>query len=241
MVMKRKTPPTAATNQPATAIGYIRVSTQEQAMEGVSLAAQREKITAYCQLHGLELTHIHADEGLSAKRADNRPGLQDAITQACETGGVLVVYALSRLARSTRDAIDIADKLAKHDAHLVSITERIDTTTGMGRFFFTTMAALAQLERDQISERTAMAMAHKKAKGQRTGGNVPYGYRLAPDGQTVVPDETEQATVARILAMSAGGMSTREVNVALLADGVKPRTGKHWHPKVVMEIRRRSK
>lgn len=113
------------------------------------------------------------------------------------------------------------------------------TAAAVGRFFFTTMAALAQLERDQVSERTQLAMAHKKALGQRTGGNVPYGYRLTDDGRSVVPCEEEQAAVSRILTMTAQGLSTREINAALLADGVLPRRGKHWHPKVLMEIRRR--
>ena len=61
------------------AVGYVRVSTEEQAREGVSLAAQRQKIVGYCDLHGLSLAHTFADEGLSGKRADNRPGLQEAI------------------------------------------------------------------------------------------------------------------------------------------------------------------
>ena len=92
-----------------TAIGYVRVSTEEQATEGVSLDAQRAKVLAYCGLHSLGLAQTYADEGLSGKRADNRPGLQSAITHACESRGVLVVHSLSRLARSTRDAIDIAE------------------------------------------------------------------------------------------------------------------------------------
>ena len=81
---------------PPAAIGYVRVSTEEQATEGVSLEAQRAKVVAYCGLHGLELAQTYADEGLSAKRADNRPGLQSAITHACESRCALVVYSLSR-------------------------------------------------------------------------------------------------------------------------------------------------
>ena len=107
----------------------------------------------------------------------------------------LVVYSLSRLARSTRDAIDIAERLAKSDADLVSITEKIDTTTSMGRFFFTTIAALAQLERDQISERTCIALAHKRSKRQRVSGHIPYGSRLAADGVNLVDEPEEQRAV----------------------------------------------
>ena len=164
-----------------TAFAYVRVSTEEQAIGGVSLDAQRASAKKYCELHGLTLDHIYADEGISGKRADNRPGLQDAIRAASAVHGVLVVHSLSRLARSTRDAIDIADHLAKAGADLVSISEKIDTTNGMGRFFFTTIAALAQLERDLISERTAAAMAHKRSRRERVSGKIPLGYDLADD------------------------------------------------------------
>ena len=91
-----------------TGIGYVRVSTEEQATEGVSLEAQRAKVAAYCGLNGHALAQTYADEGLGGKQADNHPGLQNAITHACESRGVLLVYSLSHLARSTRDAIDPA-------------------------------------------------------------------------------------------------------------------------------------
>jgi DNA invertase Pin-like site-specific DNA recombinase len=218
------------------AIGYVRVSTEEQAAEGVSLEAQRAKVLAYCGLHGLGLAQTYADEGISGKRADNRPGLQGAITHTCESGGVLVVYSLSRLARSTRDAIDIAERLAKSDADLVSITEKIDTTTSMGRFFFTTIAALAQLERDQISERTCMALAHKRSKRQRVSGRIPYGYRLAEDGVNLVDEPQEQRAVAIIKRMRAAGSSTRGIDKELQRQGLQPRNGWHWHPKVLLDL-----
>ena len=80
------------------AIAYARVSTEEQARGGVSLDAQRAAARKYCDLHGLRLDRIYADEGISGNRADNRPELQEAIRAACSARGVLVVYSLSRLA-----------------------------------------------------------------------------------------------------------------------------------------------
>jgi DNA invertase Pin-like site-specific DNA recombinase len=221
------------------AVGYVRVSTEEQAREGVSLDAQRGKVEAYCRLHGLALAHVWADEGRSGKRADNRPGLQKAIQRACQGRGVLVVYSLSRLARSTRDAIEIAERLAEAGADLVSITEKIDTTTPVGRFFFTTIAALAQLERDQISERTVLALAHKRAQKQRVSGMIPYGYRLAEDGVTLAEAPEEQAAVALVQEMRTRGYSTRRIGSELLRLGIRPRCGTHWHPKVIMDLCRR--
>jgi len=219
----------------------VRVSTEAQAAEGVSLGAQRAKVASYCGLHGLTLVHVYADEGLSGKRADNRPGLQRAIDDACRFKRVLMVYNLSRLARSTRDAIDIAEWLAESGADLVSITEKIDTTTPMGRFFFTTVAALAQLERDQISERTRMALAHKRSRSERISGIIPYGYRLADDGVALMVALEEQHVIDKIWNLRREGMSTREIGRQLKLLSLNPRHGWHWHPKVVMDLCRRLK
>ena len=230
MARTRRSAP--ADNGP-TAYAYVRVSTEEQAVGGVSLAAQRASARKYCDLHGLHLAHIHADEGLSGKRADNRPGLQDAIQAACSDRGILVVHSLSRLARSTRDAIDIADQLAKAGADLVSISEKIDTTNGMGRFFFTTIAALAQLERDLISERTAAAMAYKRSRRERVSGKIPLGYDLADDGVQLVVNRAEQRVVRRILKLHRDGLSSRQIIERLERAGTAPKNGGRWHPKVV--------
>ena len=218
------------------AIAYVRVSTEEQAIGGVSLDAQRASARKYCELHGLTLDHIYADEGISGKRADNRPGLQDAIRATSSARGILVVHSLSRLARSTRDAIDIADRLDKAGADLVSISEKIDTTNGMGRFFFTTIAALAQLERDLISERTAAAMAHKRSRRERVSGKIPLGYDLADDGVQLVMNRAEQRILRRIRKLHRDGLSSRQIIERLERAGLEPKNGGRWHPKVVLEI-----
>ena len=143
------------------ATGYVRVSTGKQAEEGVSLEAQEARIRAWCQAQGHELAATEVDAGLSGGRADNRPALQAALAAVCRAKGVLVVYSLSRLARSTRDALDIAERLHDAGANLVSLTESIDTTTAMGQFVFEVLAAVAALERNLISERTTMAIDRK--------------------------------------------------------------------------------
>ena len=112
-----------------TAIGYIRVSTEGQVTEGVSLDAQRAKIEAWCLANDVQLGGVFVDAGISGKRADNRPELQAALNAVCKCGGVLVVYSLSRLARSTKDTISIAERLSKSNADLVSLSEKIDSTS----------------------------------------------------------------------------------------------------------------
>ena len=114
------------------AIGYVRVSTIGQAVEGVSIDAQRDAITRHAAAAGLQLIDMHQDE-LSGKRADTRPGLQTALAQASEHGAVLIVYSLSRLARSTRDTLAIAEQLESAGADLVSLSEKIDTAGACGR------------------------------------------------------------------------------------------------------------
>lgn len=151
------------------AIGYVRVSTVQQATEGVSVEAQWERIAAWCEAHGYVLAVIYVDNGLGGRRLDNRPGLKAALSQAVETQATLVTYSLSRIARSTIDAIATSDRLRKAGADLVSLSEHIDTATAAGKMVFRMLAVLAEFERDLISERTAGAMRHKRARGEYTG------------------------------------------------------------------------
>lgn len=210
----------------ATAIGYIRVSTEGQAVDGVSLDAQRAKIAAWCELNDYTLATVHVDAGISGKSADNRPGLQAALAD-CRKGSALVVYSLSRLARSTRDTLEVSDRLSKAGADLVSLSEKIDTTSAAGKMVFRMLAVLAEFERDQISERTATAtaMQFKKGKGERVGA-VPYGFNLAADGVALVANAAEQAVIQQARELKASGLSLRAVAVELNKRGFNARNGK---------------
>jgi site-specific DNA recombinase len=218
------------------AIGYVRVSTEGQVTEGISLKAQEERIRAWAIANDYTLTAIHSDAGISGGRADNRPALQKAISEAGQ-GVALVVYSLSRLARSTKDAIAISEALAKRGADLVSLTERIDTTTASGKMVFRMMAVLAEFERDQISERTKTALAFKKSQNKRIG-TVPFGHDLAPDGETLVKNPAEQKAIALIVALRKEGLSLREIKAELEARGLKTKQARSWSPKVVWTILR---
>ena len=207
----------------ATAIGYIRVSTEGQAQDGVSLDMQRAKIEAWAMLNDYELTAVHVDAGISGKSADNRPGLQAALND-CRKGSALVVYSLSRLARSTKDTIEISERLTKAGADLVSLSEKIDTTSAAGKMVFRMLAVLAEFERDQISERTASAMQHKKGKGELVGA-VPYGFDLAADGVNLILNVGEQDVIQQARDLHTGGMSLRKVAAELQRRGFSARNG----------------
>ncbi len=188
------------------AIGYVRVSTEGQASEGVSLDAQRAKIEAWCLANDVQLAGVFVDAGLSGKRADNRPELQNALNAVTKSKGVLVVYSLSRLARSTKDTLIIAERLDKAEADLVSVSEKLDTTSAAGRMIFRLLAVLDEFERDLISERTSTAMGHKKSKGERVG-TVPFGFTLLEDGRTLVRAEREQAVIELMQLLRESGFS----------------------------------
>lgn len=227
------------TAQP-TVIGYVRVSTEVQATDGISLEAQRARIEAWAAAHGAELAGVFVDAGLSGKRADNRPELQRALALACRTRGVLVVYSLSRLARSTRDAIEIAERLRKARANLVSLTEAIDTTSATGKLVFQVLAVLAEFERNLTSERTSAALAHKRSRGERVSRYAPYGWRFAEDGTTLVADRREQMVLRSVRELRESGLSLRAVSAALAARGIFARNGRPFAPKVLLSVTNRA-
>lgn len=189
-----------------TAIAYIRVSTEEQATDGVSLDTQRAKVQAWCLANDCELTGLFVDAGLSGKRADNRPELQKALNAVTKSKGVLVVYSLSRLARSTKDTIAISERLNKAGADLVSLSEKIDTTSAAGKMVFQMLAVLAEFERNQISERTKAAMGHMREQGMFLG-EVPFGYDLSADRKTLVENPGELETISLIKSLRTKGYS----------------------------------
>lgn len=221
------------------AIGYVRVSTEEQATEGVSLDAQRQKFMSYCQLNDLEPMEACSDEGISGKRMDNRPGLQAALFMACRYKAVLVVYSLSRMARNTRETLEVAERLERSGADLVSISERIETTSAAGKMVFRMMAVLAEFERDQVAERTRLALSYKRSRGERVGC-VPYGYVLGADGVKLTPEPGEQVIVGMIHSLRRGeGYSYRQIADALNESGVPTKGGRPWQFSTVKSILRR--
>jgi site-specific DNA recombinase len=211
------------------AIGYIRVSTIDQAQEGVSLSAQRARIKAWATVNEFELVAIHEDAGISGATMGKRPALQQAL-KAAGKGCALVAYSLSRLARSTRDMLQIAEQLERQGADLVSLTEKIDTTSAAGRMVFRMLAVLAEFERDLVGERTAAALAHKKSKGEVYCGPV-FGFRCVGGKLIEIPDERK--AIAAIGRMRKRGLPYRDIAAKLNAGGIEGKRGGQWHASTV--------
>ena len=216
------------------AIAYFRVSTVGQAVDGVSLEMQRAKVRAWASLHDAEIVAEYADEGLSGKRAD-RPGLVSALSHAKREKAALVVYSLSRLSRSTLDTLQLTTDLEKSGCDLVSLSEKLDTSTPAGRVVFRVLAALSEFEREQLAERTRGAILHLKAKGQRYG-SVPHGFR--DEGGQLVKDGREARIVALVQSLRARGLSLREISDELAKRGAFNREGRAFNPKSVASMLR---
>jgi site-specific DNA recombinase len=219
------------------AIGYIRVSTEQQASEGVSLEAQRTKIDAWCATNGYELVQVYVDAGISGKRMDTRKELQKALA-ALKKDSALVCYSLSRLARSTKDALTIGEIVAKKKADMVSLSEQIDTTTAAGKMMFQMLAVLAEFERNLVAERTTNALQHKKATGQKYCNLTPYGFE-AVEGR-LVEVQQEAAVVAEIQAARQQGHTLQAIANNLNGRGIPTKTGKQWAPATIHYLVKRT-
>jgi site-specific DNA recombinase len=198
----------------AKAIGYCRVSTERQASEGVSLSAQERQVKAYCKAKGWSLVGVYRDEGISGKSIA-RPGLTEALA-ALDAGQatVLVITKLDRLSRSLLDLLHLVkERFAHNGVSLVSIAESIDATTAAGRFVLVVLAGLAEMERDQLSERITSALQEVRAQGRHLG-QVPVGKVLDKESGKLTTDAEEQNAIRRARRMKAGGASWAEVAAA---------------------------
>jgi site-specific DNA recombinase len=207
-------------------LGYVRVSTDEQAMSGVSLEAQRAKLEAYASLYDLELIEVVVDAGVSAK-SFNRPGLQRALSMLRKGKAQgLLVAKLDRLTRSMRDlGALVEEELVKGKWTLLSVAEQLDTRSASGRLVLNILGCVASWERDVIRERTKEALSYKRSKGERFNRQAPYGYRVASCGKVLEADEAEQAMLAAIREARERGLSGRAIVVELAQKGFVTRKG----------------
>ena len=220
--------------KPTAVVAYVRVSTEEQANEGVSLDAQEARIRAYCAMRGLNLVEVIIDAGVSAgKPMGSRDGGKRVLdlVRARKVNAV-VALKLDRLFRNCADCLTVIAGWDKAGValHLVDIGgSAVDTSSAMGRFFLTVMAGAAELERNQVRERTSMAMKHMASRGEYTGGKVRFGYKLDEGGKLeAVPEEATAVELAGRLR--AEGKSLRAVATELAQAGHVSRAGKPFVP-----------
>jgi len=196
------------------AIGYVRVSTEEQAREGISIEAQEERIRALVTAKGWGLVNIIRDAGYSGKNL-NRPGAKNLI-DSCRQGivNVVVVYKVDRLTRKQRDLWHLLEEVFEANrVGFVSVTEAFDTTTAAGKAFLGMLGVFAQLERDLVAERTREALGQKKRIGEWIG-RKPTGFRMN-DGGRLEEDPDAMKMIAKAKRLRRQGASFGDISRAL--------------------------
>jgi len=188
---------------------YTRVSTEEQATSGISLEAQKEKLRQYCNFNGWILANEYTDAGLSGGTL-NRPGLQQLLGDA-KKGliNVVLVYKLDRLSRSLRDIILTMDDFRQYNIDFISLNEKIDTTSSVGKLMFHIIGAFAEFERDIIRERVIFGM-DKKAQDGYVQYKAPFGYEY--NNRKLVVNEEEAAIVKEVYKAYLQEKSTLKVS-----------------------------
>jgi site-specific DNA recombinase len=214
---------------------YVRVSTDEQAKEGFSIPAQRERLRAFCESQGWEIVQEYIEEGWSAKDLD-RPQMQRLLKDIKKGNiDIVLVYRLDRLTRSVLDLYLLLQTFEKYNVAFRSATEVYDTSTAMGRLFITLVAALAQWERENLAERVKFGIEQMIDEGKKPGGHSPYGYKFDKDFNcTIIEDEAN--VVRMIYRMYCDGYGYRSIADRLNELGIKPRIAKEWNHNSVRDI-----
>lgn len=191
---------------------YIRVSTDAQREEGYSIDAQKEMLAAYCVSKNIKEFEYYIDGGFSGSNIE-RPELKRLIDNAKNNLlSCVLVYKLDRLSRSQKDTLYlIEDVFNPHGIDFVSLGESMDTSTPLGRLMLGILSAFAQLERENIRERTRMGMNERVKSGLwMGGGRIPYGYDYDQKQGILVPNNDAQ-TVRRIYDLYLQGYSTARI------------------------------
>ncbi len=216
------------------AVGYVRVSTEDQAREGYSVAAQEEAIRSYCKAKGWTLLRVYRDEGLSAYKDVRRPGYE-ALMASMSEWDVVVVWKLNRLHRTMRGFVRDGIKLAEAKKDLASITESLDTSSAMGKLVYHLLGALSEFESDQTSERVKASFAQKfKDDEDAWYTRPPLGYDLV-NGSLVV-NEAEAVIVRHVFGHVREGTPTKSLADAMNRAKMHGKSGGTWSQVSVLQV-----
>jgi len=215
---------------------YIRVSTQEQAQEGYSIQAQKERLISYCKAKDWLIGDIYIDGGYSGSNLD-RPAIQKLISDV-DSGklDLVLVYKLDRLSRSQKDTLHlIEDIFLKNNVDFVSMNESFDTSTPFGRAMIGILSVFAQLERETIKERSLMGRTERAKEGLfHGGGYIPIGYDYV-DGKLIV-NEYEAMQVRELFKLYLEGNGTDKIREILQSKGYKHKHGDWSFPSAVLNV-----
>lgn len=214
---------------------YVRVSTEEQA-EGFSLDSQLERLKAFCKAHDWKIVGIFREEGESA-RTIKRPQYQDMMSLMDQWDGIVVVK-MDRIHRNSKNFMTMMDRLRAKEKHFISMTENLDTSTAMGRFVMDIIQRIAQLESEQIGERTYDGMVQKADTDEIgiLGFHAPFGYDF--ENEELVVNKVESKKVKAMFQAYIDGNSLENIAKDLNTAGIRTKRGNPWERRSVGYILR---
>lgn len=224
-------------------LGYIRVSTEQQGREDrSSLQVQTDIIEGFARMRGASKydVQIYEDAGVSgATKLAFRPAGEKLLADM-QPGDTVIASKLDRMFRSANDALNMLELFKERGVHLVLFDMGIDPVTGDGtaRLLFIILAAVADMERVRIRERTADGRKAKKAKGGPIGA-VPFGYRKVGEGRSALLEVNEQEMKAadRMLELyEQGKLSYHNISRKMAAEGLVSRTGRRYDPTCIRRV-----
>jgi len=212
---------------------YSRVSTEDQAKEGFSIAAQLKRLNAYCKARGWSVAGEYIDDGHSGREV-KRPAYQRMMGDK-DMWDVLVVLKMDRIHRNSRNFAVMMDNLRDWGKEFNSMQESFDTTTAIGRFVMDTIQRIAQLESEQIGERVKMGMTQKAKKGiGYLGFGEPYGYEYLD--KKLLIKEDESAVVREIFTTYLVGASIQDIVDGLNYRNIPAKKGGSWTKEAISNI-----
>src|SRR5574344_2282022 len=208
---------------------YIKVSTEKQARESLSLREQKEKLMELCKFKGYEVYEIYEDAGISAKDIKHRPAFQKMLNDIKEGKiNYIVAYKLDRITRSVRDLEELISKLEKHNCYLVCDRDDVNTSTANGRFFIRMLTVLSQLEIEITSERTKFGL-NGAIKSGHLPGVLPLGFKKDGNKKTII-NESTSPVITRIFDLYLKGKSYQQIINILNEEKV---LNKKWYDSII--------
>ena len=214
---------------------YIRVSTDKQALDGHSLDGQRRRLEKYALDNGLQVVSVIVDKESAGEQNRSRV---ERIRSEAEGVDALLVTKGDRIARSTRDLLNLHGELQASGIALVLVDEDSDTSTPQGKAMFTMRGAFAEYEREMTKARTRQGMVDAKAKGRHVG-RPPLGYDMDSEERGCLVPNAFYPLVVRVHEMRSGGSSLQAIADRLTAEEVPTSTGAGtWFPATVSRVLR---
>ncbi len=218
---------------------YVRVSTEEQARDGFSIHAQKDKLTKYAEINDFEIIDYYIDDGISGKNLNERPEVTRLIEDV-KKGKInnVLVYKLDRLTRSVKDLIYLIELFDKYGCTFNSQTEKIDTSNAVGRMFVKIIGIFAEFERENLAERVTLGYEQKTREGNYTNCNGVFGYDYVVGLGVLNINQTEAYYVKKIYEWYLSGSSMLGIAKKLRELNVSTKRGGRWNQSTISSILR---